>query len=454
MHLASTTSPALAGGPAASPRPASASDVTAFVAVPAIALGWIVRLRWGAVLGQAVTVAAATFVFGSPLPVAPLSMIIAATALSNAALHRWMQSPRAVSPPLVAVVLAVDTMLLSALLYFSGGPSNPFSVLFLVQITIAALVLGLRYTAVIVALSAASYAFLFFDNVPLAGMEHMHHGGNRELALHLQGMFAAFTLAAILIAYFVTRVSLALRQRDAQLAEAQRLAASNEKLASLSTLAAGAAHELGTPHATIAVSSRELERAAQAIPGAESLCADARLIRQEVDRCRDIVRQMSARAGDPIGEVAERVEVRAIVSELRRRLPEARAARLDVRLAGAESFTLPWRGLVQALVSLVNNAFDASDASEARGRRVLLSVGGVAERVACFEIVDEGSGIDPSTLARVGEPFFTTKPPGVGTGLGVFLARAFADRLGGTFALTSARGQGTKVVLEIPLRSA
>jgi two-component system sensor histidine kinase RegB len=450
MEIATAHAPALPREPAAPPRPAREPDVTAFVAVPAIALGWIVRLRWGAVLGQAVTVAVATLVFGSPLPVLPLGAIIAATALSNAALHRWTQSPRTVSPRLVAVVLAVDTLLLAALLYFSGGPSNPFSVLFLVQITIAALVLGMRYTAVVVALSTASYAFLFFDNMPLAGMEHMHHGGNTALTLHLQGMFAAFTLAAILIAYFVTRVSLALRQRSAQLAEAQRLAASNERMASLSALAAGAAHELGTPLATIAVSSRELERAAQKMAGAESLCADARLIRQEVDRCRDILRQMSARAGDPIGEVAEAVDMRAIVLELRRRLAEARAARLDVRFAGAESFTLPWRGLLQALVSLVNNAFDAS---EEAGRRVVLSMDGAPDK-ARFEILDEGSGIDPSALARVGEPFFTTKPPGVGTGLGVFLARAFVDRLGGTFTLSSERGRGTRVVLEIPVRAA
>jgi two-component system sensor histidine kinase RegB len=181
--------------------------------------------------------------------------------------------------------------------------------LFLVQITLAALVLGMRYAAVIVALSTASYLFLFFVNVPIAGMEHMHHVGNSAFTVHLQGTFAAFTLAAVLIAYFVTRVSAALRERDAQLAEAQRLVARNERLASLSTLAAGAAHELGTPLATIAVASKELAHAADSIAGARSLREDARLIRQEVDRCGDIVQQMSARAGGPVGEVPETIDV-------------------------------------------------------------------------------------------------------------------------------------------------
>jgi two-component system sensor histidine kinase RegB len=422
----------------------------AFLSIPAITLGWIVRLRWGAVIGQAVTVAVASLL-GLALPIVPLAAIIAWNALSNVALARWLRaSARAPSPGFVAAVLAVDTLSLCALLYYSGGPSNPFSVLFLVQITLAALVLGMRYAALIVALSTAAYAFLFFDNVPLAGMEHMHHAGSSAFTLHLQGMFVAFALAALLIAYFVTRLAGALREREAQLAEAQRLAAANEKLASLSTLAAGAAHELGTPLATIAVASKELERAAQSMPAAEALREDARLIRHEVDRCRDIVQQMSARAGGALGEAPEPVDVATIVTELRRRLDDARAARLDVRTSGAPSVRMPWRGLVQALASLVKNALDASEGSAAP---VVLSIEADGAKVR-FVVADRGSGIAPEQLARVGEPFFTTKAPGAGMGLGVFLARAFADRLGGGLTLTSTRGDGTRAVLEIPLKEA
>jgi two-component system, sensor histidine kinase RegB len=424
----------------------STLDSPAFLSIPMITLGWIRHLRWGAVLGQAVTVATAALVFGVELPVLPLAAIIALTALSNIALHFWIRKPRVVSSSLVAAVLAGDTLLLCGLLYFSGGPTNPFSVLFLVQITLAALVLGMRYALLIVALSTASYAFLFFGNVPLAGMEHVHHAGTSAFNAHLQGMFAAFTLAAILIAYFVTRLSRALRERDAQLAEAQRLVAIHERLASLSTLAAGAAHELGTPLATIAVASKELERAAEGIASAESLREDARLIRQEVDRCRDIVRQMSARAGDALGEAPESVEVAAIVSELRRRFDDGRSACLDVRVSGLRVLTVPWRGLVQAVASLVKNALEASEGS---GRRVVLSVDARSSR-ARFVVTDEGTGIVPEALSRVGEPFFTTKSPGAGMGLGVFLSRAFADRLGGAVTLTSEAGKGTQAVLEIP----
>ncbi len=444
------------------PTGMSAAEDAAFLSTPAITLRWLLRMRWGAVAGQTATILCTLLLFRLPLPVVALVVIIALTAASNLVLQKWMQSARSVSSRLVATVLAFDTLSLGALLYFTGGPSNPFSVLFLVQITIAALVLGTGTTAAIVALSAAVYAFLFFANVPLAGMEHMHHSGTSAFNLHLQGMFVAFTLAAVLIAYFVTRVSSALRQRDAQLENAQRLAATNERLASLSTLAAGAAHELGTPLATIAIASKELERAAQLLSGAEAswptrhelpkvaqgLREDAILIRREVDRCRDIVQQMSAQAGGAAGEMPEKTDANAIALELRRRLDETRSSRLDVRADVATPFVVPSRALVQTLGSLVKNAFEATTDATAH---VVLAIDSAGDRVR-FSVEDVGSGMTADQLAHVGEPFFTTKDPGVGMGLGVFLARAFADRLGGTLAFAASSPRGTKVVLEIPMR--
>ncbi|MGH7286352.1 MAG: histidine kinase dimerization/phospho-acceptor domain-containing protein, partial [Polyangiaceae bacterium] len=340
-------------------------DARAFLSTPAITLRWLLRMRWGAVAGQTATIVGTLLLFHLDLPLVPLAVVILAAAASNVALVRWMRSATSVSPRLVAGVLAYDTLSLALLLYFTGGPSNPFSVLFLVQITVAALVLGTRTTTAIVTLSTASYALLFFANVPLAGMEHMHHAGSGAFSLHLQGMFVAFTLAAILIAYFVARVSTALRERDAELVLVQRRAAKNERLASLSTLAAGAAHELGTPLGTIAVASKELERAAERHANAEDIRDDAALIRREVDRCRDIVQQMSAQAGGAAGEIPETVDASKVVSELRRRLDESRAARLDVRDSAPQSFVLPWRALVQALGSLVKNAFEATSNSDA-----------------------------------------------------------------------------------------
>jgi two-component system, sensor histidine kinase RegB len=428
----------------------SKAPLPSFLSTPAITLRWVLRLRWWAVLGQLATIAGTRLVFHLALPMTALASIVGATALSNAALVLWMRAPRSIPPRLVATVLALDTLSLGGLLRFTGGPSNPFSVLFLVQVTIAALVLGMRYAAAIVALSVAVYALLFFDNIPLAGTEHMHHAGSSAFNLHLQGMFFALTLAAILIAYFVTRVSGALHERDAQLARAQALAATNERLASLSTLAAGAAHELGTPLATIAVASTELQRAARKMVGAEALHDDARLIREQVDRCRDIVQRLAARSGGALGEAPELVEIGQVIRELRRKMDDAQNRQLDVQVEAAELVHVPWRGLAQALGSLVKNAFDASDGPTAR---VLLAVD-ASPHHARFSVIDHGHGITPEELRHVGEPFYTTKVPGGGMGLGVFLARAFADRLGGSVALTSEPGLGTRAVIELPVGKA
>jgi two-component system sensor histidine kinase RegB len=428
----------------------SKAPLPSFLSTPAITLRWVLRLRWWAVLGQLATIAGTSLIFHLALPMTALTSIVGATALSNAALVGWMRAPRSIPPRLVAAVLALDTLSLGGLLRFTGGPSNPFSVLFLVQVTIAALVLGMRYAAAIVLLSVAVYALLFFDNVPLAGTEHMHHAGSSAFNLHLQGMFFALTLAAVLIAYFVTRVSGALHERDAQLVRAQALAATNERLASLSTLAAGAAHELGTPLATIAVASTELQRAARKMVGAEALHDDARLIREQVYRCRDIVQRLGARSGGALGETPELVEIGQVIGELRRKMDDAQNRQLDVEVEAAEPIHVPWRGLAQALGSLVKNAFDASDAPAAR---VLLAVE-ASPHHARFSVIDHGHGIAPEELRHVGEPFYTTKVPGGGMGLGVFLARAFADRLGGSVALTSEPGLGTRAVIELPVGKA
>lgn len=447
-----TSAPAPAqASPRVSPpsAPAEASPGAGdFLSTPSITLRWLLRLRWWAFAGQTTTIVATALVFSLSLPLPPLIAILGVTAVSNVLLSRWMNTGPVVSPRHVGAVLIADTLALGGLLYFTGGPSNPFSVLFLVQITIAALVLGLGYTAAVAAVSIGVYVLLFFANVPLPGMEHVHHAGSSAFNLHLQGMFVAFTLAATLIAYFVTRVSTALRERDLQLASAQRLAATNERLASLSTLAAGAAHELGTPLGTIAVASKELEREALAMQGAASLRDDARLIRQEVDRCRDIVQRMGAGAAGALGEVPEGIAASRIASELCTRLDPPLATRLDVHAARAPaSLTVPWRGLVQTLASLVKNAFEASAADG----RVELTIETAGDR-ARFVVQDQGQGMTAEELAHVGEPFFTTKAPGAGMGLGVFLARAFADRLGGSLTFDSAHARGTRAVLELPLR--
>jgi len=225
-------------------------------------------------------------------------------------------------------------------------------------------------------------------------------------------------------------------------------AARSERLVSLTTLAAGTAHELSTPLATIATASRELQRALELRGIDVALTDDARLIRTEVDRCQAILDQMSGRAGGATADEPEVVVLPDLLNDLRSRLASDRANRLVVHTpAELHSVVVPRAGLTQTLLSLIANAFDATANSDAP---VVIDISTTSDtfRIA---IADEGPGLTPEAKRRAGEPFYTTKDPGRGLGLGLFLARIFAERLGGSLKLDSA--VGTTAILELPTRS-
>jgi two-component system, sensor histidine kinase RegB len=326
-----------------------------------------------------------------------------------------------------------DILVLTGLLYCSGGPSNPFSVMYLVNVTLAALVLGVRWAGAMVALSAVLYAALFFWHVPVPELSHAHHhmrgdrSGASPFSIHLQGMWVAFTVAAALIGYFVARVAGSLRAREA----------------SLTTLAAGAAHELGTPLGTIAVAAKELERTFR--ESSDEALDDARLIRTEVERCRAIVQRMSAQAGETMGEVPRGAAAEEIVRGGIERLGREAVAGVVVE-SGVEAAVLcPVEGAMQVLSSIIQNArWAVRD-----GGTVTVSWSPTPAGVALM-VSDDGVGIAEKQVARIGEPFVTTKAPGEGMGLGVFLARTFAERCGGSLHLESVEGVGTKVTMTLP----
>jgi two-component system sensor histidine kinase RegB len=424
---------------------AKPQSMAAAMSAPEYALaitGWIVRLRWGTVGAEAAVLVVA-LALRIPLETAPIAAVIAVTASSNVALHLWRRK-RPIASFAVGILLLADASLLTTLLYLSGGPWNPFTSLYLVYVTLAALALGMGWAIAILCTAAAGYGWLFHAHVPVCVLEHEHHG-DAGLPTHLQAMWVAFVVTGMIVAYFVSRVARALRERDAELAQAQRIAGRNEKVLSLSTLAAGAAHELGTPLATISVATHELQRVLER----EGLASDdARLIRGAVERCRRIVLQMSGRSAEGVGEIPQTASMTSVLDELRERaLTEERdrfAVELDPRVP--EHVAVPREGLVQALTCLIRNAVDASPPHGRVVLRVLADRGRLR-----FDVEDAGKGIAGDTLLRLGEPFFTTKPVGHGMGLGVFLARAFADRWSGSLAIHSAPGHGTRATLEIPL---
>jgi two-component system sensor histidine kinase RegB len=416
-------------------------------------LPWLVRMRWAAVAGQLLTVAVARWGLGLEIQLGWLLAIVAFTAASNALLAASLDRLAGRASEVAAAVIALDVVLLTALLGLSGGAANPFSVLYLVHVSLAALLFGFRWSLAIAGLCAACYATIFAVHAPL--MDHAGHGGHDmghgmshgpgSIDLHLQGMWAATVVAALILSYFVARTASALRERDAQLRALERAASRNEKLVALSALAAGAAHELGSPLGTIAVAASELDRAAQRMPGAEALAEDARLIREQAARCREILARMSGEAGADLGEGLDPIDLAALFGAVRERLDAREWQRLTVACAAPDAtLRAPRTALAQALVNLVRNGLAA--APERSPVSLDASVHGEHVR---FEVRDGGGGMAPDVLARAGEPFFSTRPAGAGMGLGLFLSRAVAERLGGRLSLEADPDGGTRAVLEV-----
>jgi two-component system sensor histidine kinase RegB len=409
---------------------------------PSLALPWITKLRDGMLIGQVALVLITHYIFHIALPLKWLAIPLGLTAASNLVLHRHMQ--RFTARSALGLLLAFDTVCLTALLALSGGPANPFTLLFLVEITLSAVVLSKAWTWTLGALSILGFASLFWVHVRIPAFEGHHDSGG--FSVHLVGMWIAFAVGALLITVFIGKVSEALRRQEQESLQFQRWLAQHERLASIATLAAGAAHELGTPLATIAVASRELELNGNGSSGAASFSDDARLIRSQVERCSEILRQMSGCSAEPAGEMPAMISLEEMCAQVKSELPPEQRDRVDTEVAKNVTTFLPKLAARQALSSLVKNALESS----APGQRVTLTAQSELGKIR-FTVQDAGCGMSAENLNHIAEPFYTTKGTGGGLGLGTFLARLFAERLNGSLAFESEVGVGTKAILEISL---
>jgi two-component system sensor histidine kinase RegB len=405
---------------------------------PQIVLTWLVRLRWLAVAGQVLATTVARWGVGLKIAIVPISGVILLTALSNVAVMVLLGRER-VARWIVASVIVLDVCLLTVLLYCTGGAQNPFCILYIVHVVMSVVVLGPAWTWLIVAIACGSFAALCFFHQPLAADQLL---SDRAQTL---GQWIAFALVAVLIGYFVDRVTRALRLRERELSDVRERATRTEQLASLTTLAAGAAHELGTPLGTIAVIAKELE-----LNLVDDNKEDARMIREEVDRCRAILDRMRVDIVEDLHQKATTISLAEFLKRIRHDLPAAERSRLRVECApGIQSITGPVRAIEQAIGVLLRNSFDAAPPADPVKLSIEKGKGDTS-----FTVQDTGHGMPQDVLRRAGQPFFTTKPPGKGMGLGLFLVRLVAERYGGHFELASTPGVGTKSKLQVPNRVA
>lgn len=401
---------------------------------------WLMKLRWSSIAGQVATILGVYALLHIEVPLGPLFAIVGTQLATNVGCALWFRREPAVHEWQLASVMALDIALLTAMLYFTGGQSNPFSFLYLVNIALAAVVLHATWTWMLVALALLSFGLLSLVGSRPLPLAHLPPG--EVAAIQQQGMWVAFGVAAGFIVHFLWRITGALSRRERELSEARRRAARQQRVASLASMAAGAAHELATPLGTIALIAKELERQMEGT--SPEIIEDVRLIREQVARCRSILDQMSGGAGPTGADLIESISIVELIDEAITGLRDRPPVDVDIEGGlGAMAFELPPRALAQAVRNLITNAQDASvapvtvRASERGGELVI-------------EVIDRGSGMASAVLDRVGEPFYTTKDPGEGMGLGLFLTRAVIEGLSGRLDIDSTPGAGTRVVVTIP----
>jgi len=422
-----------------------------------ITFSWLLLLRWGAVASQIFLVLAIYLFFQIKLPVLILSAIIVFEAASNFYFYFLKKRKTAISDWLFALVMFLDVMLLTALLYYTGGPMNPFTFLYLIHIVLGAILMRPRWAWSLTGFTVLCYAALFFfPSEGLAETTSLTTSSSQppfvcaslplleeHIRLHLQGMWIAFSVTAFFIVFFVGKIQKSLEEHQKTVAELEQEKARTEKLGSLATLAAGAAHEFSTPLSTIAVAAGEMLHTLKSDNGPQDLIEDAALIREQIDHCKEILYQMSADAGEHLGEAVEEFTLERLMAKILNKFSEQEVNLISFHnKVGGDVVRMPFRTLERIVRGLISNGLDASD------HQLPVTVTCWRDRqLLYFEVSDQGHGMAPETLEKATEPFFTTKEPGKGLGLGLFLAQSAVERLGGSLSIHSELGKGTKVTV-------
>ena len=391
-----------------------------------------------------------------------LCTIVACFSVFNACTWLRLQRPWLVTELEIFGQICVDVLTLSGLLYFAGGAANPFVSLFLLPLTISAAILSPVYAWFTASLTVGGYSALLFFNTPLPPLEldlpwldaipgmpaaAHEHGGHvtqdNEFAVHQIGMWFNFLVSAVIIAFFLARLAAALRERERELAAAREDALRHEQILAIGTLAAGAAHQLGTPLATMAVVLRDLELDHGEAPG---LREDLALMRHQVNHCKQLLGQLLNAAGRPRGEDAVPRPIHDYLGEV---LDKWRLLRPDVTLRIDNHEPMPAPVIVpdptleQALLNLFDNAADVSPEG--------IVVKARWDAQACIiDILDRGPGISVTTAQNLGRPFFTTKREEGGLGLGLFLSNVTLERLGGQVELFNRPSGGACTHITLP----
>lgn len=342
------------------------------------------------------------------------------------------------------IQLLIDLLCLSSVFYFSGGANNPFVSYFLVPICISAATLNYGYTLAITLLSVISYSLLMFFNVPLPALSPHQHHAESSLNFHVLGMWLNFFISAGLITYFVVRMAHDLRQQEARLTRAREDQLRDEQVMAVATLAAGTAHELGTPLSSMKLLLKELLDEYQTH---SSLQQDLQLLQQQVDHCSAILRNLVATAEQTKDGTTQAETVRVycnhILNHWQLLRPEVIAV-IEINTTDETRQCHYHPTIAQAILNLLNNAADVSP------HNIQVKITWDAHHLY-WTITDEGPGIHDDIAVRAGKTFVSNKHQGMGIGL--LLTQATINRYGGEVRLYNRKPLGAVTELTLPLNS-
>jgi len=403
-------------------------------------LGYLLLIRLYSISGQVLALSYMYFYIGIHFPVKPVTLVIVLLSLFTA--YSWLRyrSLKEITDRIFVTQLMIDICALSLLIYYTGGSINPFISFFILPIIFAAASLRPAYTFVITLVAIGSYSALMFLYVPLDGV-HIHQSGTQ---IHLWGMWFGFILTASLVAYFVARISSTVRKQDRALAEAREEALRADRILALGTLAAGTAHELGTPLSTMAVITGELLKDYQ---DDKELIGELELLKDQIQRCKTILGRMSSDAGQSQADTGTKIKIDAYIQEIISHWQQTRSD-IDFDIELKPSAETPEiivdQTLTSAIINILNNAADASS----KKIHIVCSWNNTSMDI---EVIDDGHGIKEQHQPLLGKSIFSTKPSDQGLGIGLFLAETTLTRMGGKISLNNHKDGGAHAEISIPL---
>lgn len=410
----------------------------------------LVRLRWLAVIGQTGAVAGVYYLLGFPLPLGLCLAAIALSAWLNVFLTlRWRKSLRLQSQQ-AGLFLGYDVIQLAVLLYLTGGLENPFAFLFLVPVTISATSLPLKWTLWLGALAFVCATVLAVEHLPLPW------NPQAPLVLpqaYVGGMWAAIVCGVVFSAIYARRIAEEARQMSAALSATEMVLAREQRLSALDGLAAAAAHELGTPLATIALVAKELKRE---LPPDGPHTEDIDLLISQAGRCREILSRLANREAEA-DEIYQRTKLSVMIEDL---IAPLRGSDVQISVdaaagdgaAAAEPVFRRNPAIAYGLGNLLENAVDFAESRvgvEARWTEANVSIA----------VGDDGPGFHQDVFDRLGDPFVTTRrgygmeagdeTRHEGMGLGFFIAKTLLERSGAGVSLANRPSPGHGAVVQV-----